>query len=398
MTCRPPSTRCRARLDAVPRRERELRPGRRRRGTSHRRARRPRLVPVGVPAGRSPLEVTSPAPAAGSRDRRAPDRRRSVTDFDLARAARALPFARNSSTAPRESVLETVRHLGFLQMDPIASVATPQQLVLYQPARPVRRGELDRLLWEDASSIEYDAFIYPAEDMPLLRARIAQRRRTNKLWPRRLRSRLPEAVRAPTTTLLRELGQQRPAVSREFLQARSAAPPHRYEDHRWWGNRPTGACCSTSSPCEARSRSPAARQATAMGSRRARVPAERDAAVARGAARARTSSTAFARGLERKGRLEEPPGRLRRAGAEPRHRSLPLRPPRSRSRPGRVPVELPLPPRDVRAKAKREYGYYVLPILRGDRVVGRIDVEKDRKENALRVNGVWWEDGVRPVS
>jgi uncharacterized protein YcaQ len=49
-------------------------------------------------------------------------------------------------------------------------------------------------------------------------------------------------------------------------------------------------------------------------------------------------------------------------------------------------------------KAKREYGYYVLPILRGDRVVGRIDVENVRAEKRLRVNGVWWEDGVRPVS
>jgi uncharacterized protein YcaQ len=49
-------------------------------------------------------------------------------------------------------------------------------------------------------------------------------------------------------------------------------------------------------------------------------------------------------------------------------------------------------------KAKRQYGYYVLPILRGDRVVGRIDVEKDGKAKALRINGVWWEVGVRPFS
>ena len=49
-------------------------------------------------------------------------------------------------------------------------------------------------------------------------------------------------------------------------------------------------------------------------------------------------------------------------------------------------------------KDKREYGYYVLPILRGDRIAGRIDVEHVRKEKTLRVNGVWWEDGVRPVS
>ena len=48
--------------------------------------------------------------------------------------------------------------------------------------------------------------------------------------------------------------------------------------------------------------------------------------------------------------------------------------------------------------AKREYGYYVLPILRGDRIVGRIEPVHDRKAGELRVRGVWWEDGVRPVS
>jgi uncharacterized protein len=49
-------------------------------------------------------------------------------------------------------------------------------------------------------------------------------------------------------------------------------------------------------------------------------------------------------------------------------------------------------------KAKREYGYYVLPILRGDRVIGRIEPVHDRKSGELRVLGTWWEDGVRPVS
>jgi uncharacterized protein YcaQ len=47
-------------------------------------------------------------------------------------------------------------------------------------------------------------------------------------------------------------------------------------------------------------------------------------------------------------------------------------------------------------KAKRQYGYYVLPIFRGERIAGRIDMERDRDSNALRVNGVWWEEGVRP--
>jgi len=43
--------------------------------------------------------------------------------------------------------------------------------------------------------------------------------------------------------------------------------------------------------------------------------------------------------------------------------------------------------------AKREYGYYVLPILHGDRLVGRIEPVFDRKEKTLRVQGLWWEKG-----
>ena len=46
-------------------------------------------------------------------------------------------------------------------------------------------------------------------------------------------------------------------------------------------------------------------------------------------------------------------------------------------------------------KAKREYGYYVLPIMRGDRIVGRIEPIFDRRTRTLRVNGVWTENGVR---
>jgi hypothetical protein len=42
-------------------------------------------------------------------------------------------------------------------------------------------------------------------------------------------------------------------------------------------------------------------------------------------------------------------------------------------------------------KAKREHGYYVLPILRGDRVVGRIEPLHDRRSGELRVLGTWWE-------
>ena len=46
-------------------------------------------------------------------------------------------------------------------------------------------------------------------------------------------------------------------------------------------------------------------------------------------------------------------------------------------------------------KHKRKYGYYVLPILEGLRFTGRIDLKSDRKSKVLRVNGLWWEKGIR---
>jgi hypothetical protein len=43
--------------------------------------------------------------------------------------------------------------------------------------------------------------------------------------------------------------------------------------------------------------------------------------------------------------------------------------------------------------AKREYGYYVLPILHGDKLIGRIDPKMDRKTKTLHIYNVYMEDG-----
>ena len=44
---------------------------------------------------------------------------------------------------------------------------------------------------------------------------------------------------------------------------------------------------------------------------------------------------------------------------------------------------------------RRKYGYYTLPIIYGDRFVGRIEAVPDRKKGILRVKGLWWEPGIR---
>ncbi|MDQ3127492.1 MAG: winged helix DNA-binding domain-containing protein [Chloroflexota bacterium] len=48
--------------------------------------------------------------------------------------------------------------------------------------------------------------------------------------------------------------------------------------------------------------------------------------------------------------------------------------------------------------AKRRWGYYVLPILFGDRLVGRIEPRIERKADALRIVDIWWEAEFDPLA
>jgi uncharacterized protein YcaQ len=46
---------------------------------------------------------------------------------------------------------------------------------------------------------------------------------------------------------------------------------------------------------------------------------------------------------------------------------------------------------------KRRHGYYVLPLLFGDRLVGRIEPRYERASRTLRIAGIWFEDGFGPM-
>jgi uncharacterized protein len=45
---------------------------------------------------------------------------------------------------------------------------------------------------------------------------------------------------------------------------------------------------------------------------------------------------------------------------------------------------------------KRRWGWYVLPIVFRDRLVGRIEPRIDAAEGAVQVLAAWWEDGFEP--
>ncbi|HSL63536.1 MAG TPA: crosslink repair DNA glycosylase YcaQ family protein [Gaiellaceae bacterium] len=288
-----------------------------------------------------------------------------------------------------ESLLDLVRRLGFLQMDPISTVAPPQHLVPFSRLGPFDVAELDRLLWEERALFEWNAFIWPAEDLPLVRARMRRWRRTANAWVRDFL----QANARFRRYVLRELERHGPMLSRDL----KADLLPESDPHRWWGTRQVRLMLEL-------------------------LQKQGDVAVAGRSGRQRLWDLAERVYPE----TETVPWReAERLIAERRRRSLGVWLERGELRAHPEVLDDPVPDRlaflspfdrlvhdRARAealwgfryrlemyvpKAKRTYGYYVLPILRGERIVGRIDVERDRDADGLRVNRVWWEDGVEPV-
>jgi uncharacterized protein len=281
-----------------------------------------------------------------------------------------------------KSVLETVRRLGFLQMDPISTVATPQQLVLFSRLGTYDTAELDRLLWKERLLFEWNAFIWPIEELPLVRARMRRRRSTANAWVRdfmRANARFRRYV-------LRELDRRGPLLSRE-LEADLMGG--RREAHRWWGTRQVTLMLGL---LHARGEIAVAGRA---GKQRlwdlaGRVYPETDTVPWREAERL----------IEEKRRHSL--GVWRENGVWRAHPDIPAHPV-----PDRVTLLSPFDRLihdrertealfDFRyrlemyvPKAKREYGYYVLPILHGDRLVGRVEPRFNRKSGQLEVLGAW---------
>jgi uncharacterized protein len=282
-------------------------------------------------------------------------------------------------------VLDTVRRLGFLQLDPIATVAPAQHLVLWSRLGAYDPAELDRLLWVERKLFEWNAFIWPIESLALLRPLMWRWRRAQRTSGQRWAHTFVRENQAFRRYVLRELERCGPLLSRE-LEDRSKQGRHQ---HRWYGTRHVTIMLDI-------------------------LHLRGDVAVAGRDGRQRLWDLAERWYPE----TETVPLReAERLLAEQRFRALGVRLERGewRAHPeiadGEVPdrvtllspfdrlvhdrdraealfdfhyrLEMFVPP------AKREYGYYVLPLLAGDRLVGRAEPRFDRKTKTLELLGAW---------
>jgi uncharacterized protein YcaQ len=278
-------------------------------------------------------------------------------------------------------VLDTVRRLGFLQLDPIAVIARPQHLVLWSRLGPYDMAELDRLLWEERKLVEWDAFVWPVETLPLLRARMRRNRRgLHPYWQRFL-----EENAAFRRNVLRELRRRGPLLGRD-LDDGGGSSSH---DHRWYGRRLVGRMLDL-----LHLRGEVAVAGRRGGQRLWDLPERtwpetdtvplREAEATLEEQRFRALGVRLLRGAwEAHPEAVDGPVPDRVTLLSPFDRLIHDRDRAEALFGFRYRLEMYVSP------AKREYGYYVLPILVGDRLVGRVEPRFDRKSRVLSVRGAW---------
>jgi len=321
-----------------------------------------------------------------------------------------------------------VRRLGEVQIDPTSAVARTEQLVLFSRlGRRFRVAELERLLWGERALFEYWAHIVPTADLPI--HRISMRRYPHGTWKRReYVRRWLEANDAFVRYVIGELRRRGPLRARD-LENRAAEG---WQTGGWndegqnvpmlldilWlqgrvmivgrdGQQRIWDLASRSLPRVPAL--PASEIATTLVDRQLRARGlermERIGTLFDG--RVPMRETAIRRhvrdGLIVPIEIEGLPGRWvahrdlldttfrgRTTLLSPFDDLISDRERTERLFDFRFRLEIYVP------KAKREFGYFVLPILRGDRLIGRIDPLYDRKTGVLRVNAIYAEHVVTP--
>ena len=283
-------------------------------------------------------------------------------------------------------VLETVRRLGFLQIDVVQTVERPQHLVLYcRLGRGYDRAELDRLLWDERALFEWNAFIYPIEDLPLVRARIRNFRRSRRTKSERWVHEFLTENRSFKRYVMREMEQNGPVLSRD-LEDRSKGER---SDHRWWGPRMVGLMLLSLHHYG---------EVTVVGRQGGQRlwdltsrwwPESKTVTVAQGQRlreerRFRTQGVQLVRGeWVAHPDASDGPVADRAVLLSPFDRLVYDRDRAEALWNFHYRLEMFVP------RAKREYGYYVLPLLVGDQIVGRAEPRFDRRSGELELLGAW---------
>jgi uncharacterized protein YcaQ len=339
--------------------------------------------------------------------------------LSLAQARRVAVAAQLLSGPRPTGIVETVEHLGGLQLDPTNAVARSELLVLWSRLGAYDTGELRRLLFDERRLFEYWAYIVPASDYGL-------HRETMRRYPRGDTARavyIREWLQANAgfrRSVLDRLRRHGPLRSRD-LEDRAVVPWRtggwndgknlgRMLDILWFGGR-----IATAGRDGNERLWDLAERVLPVAEPRLR-PAEVARRICekqlrwRGVARPDQFGSAFdgrppgseraLRGLVGDGvavpvavewlagewyahaEALEAPFAPRTTLLSPFDK-LVLNRERTKELFGfRFRLEIYVP------RAKREYGYFVLPILHGDRLIGRIDPLYDREARRLRVHAV----------
>lgn len=159
-----------------------------------------------------------------------------LVNLDQARglALHATLLAGERRPAPdADAILTGVRRLGRLQLDPIRAVERSHLLVLWSRLGPFDRADLDRLLWEERRLFEYDAFVYPADEFAWAAARMDHFWRSTAALEKRARTWIAANDRF-RRQIVERLRTEGPLPSRAFSAGPGVVP---WKSSGWTANR-----------------------------------------------------------------------------------------------------------------------------------------------------------------
>ncbi|MGN6380772.1 MAG: DNA glycosylase AlkZ-like family protein [Gaiellales bacterium] len=309
-------------------------------------------------------------------------------------------------------LVELVRHITLLQIDPTAAIAPSAHLVAWSRlGSGYDRAALAQALRE-RELVEYRATIRPAEDMALYRADMAAWPGTGRLRDYRLEQRdWLQANDACRRDILRRLSASGPLPSRELpdtcavpwqsigwtnnknvtqildvmVSRGEVAVAGRQGNERLWDLAERVYPDVPPLPLEESLRRRNARRLSALGIARAKGPQ----CVIEPLDVAQAGEEAVVEGVRGTWRVDpsllDQPFSGRAALLSPFDRVLHDRKRMAELFGFEYVLEMYKP------AAKRRWGYFALPILYEDRLVGKLDAIADRRAGALRVNALHWD-------